>query len=78
MSQQDHTEALLSACQAFSFPSKLLPFLFTHHPFPTLLTLTICSHPALSLSSCGFTSMLILNLFFHTVLCQRPRTALDK
>lgn len=78
MSQQDHTEALLSACQAFSFPSKLLPFLFTHHPLPTLLPLTTCSHPALSLSSYSLTSMLILNLFFHTVLCQLPRTVLEK
>lgn len=75
MSQQDHTEALLRASQAFSFPSKLLPFLFTHHPLPTLSPLTTCSHPALS---CGLTSMLILNLFSHTVLCQLPQTALEK
>lgn len=78
MSRQDHTEALLSACQAFHFPSKLLPSLFTHHPLFTLSPLGTCSHPALSSSSCGLTSIFILNLFPHIVLCQLPWTALEK
>lgn len=78
MSQQDHTETLLSACQAFSFPAKLLPLLFTHHLLPTLLPLTTCSPPALSLSSCGLTSVFILNLFSHTMLCQLSWTTLEK
>lgn len=52
--------------------------LFTHHPLLTLSPLGTCSHPALSLSSCGLTSIFILNLFPHIVLCQLPWTALEK
>lgn len=73
MSQQDHTEALLSTCRVFRFTSKFLPSLFTHHPLPT-------SHPSLPAPiqpSCGLTSMFILDLFSHTVLCQLPWTLLE-
>lgn len=52
-----------SAHQAFVFLSNLPPSVFTHCLLSTLSPITVRSHPATGLSSCGLTSVSILNLF---------------
>lgn len=60
---RNRTEAMPSAYQAFVFPSNFLPSLFTHHLLSALSPVTTRSRPTIGLSSCGLTTVSILNLF---------------